>query len=254
MVAEIDGHGARARADDLDQQVAAGAGVEKSRQKPIADIAEIALQSCHPELRPASRRLCFVAPNSPSQVQPLQSTLPPLLCKWGSPKAEKQKNFPSMSRLDSFIRRLSAQRDILNDIRDQLSGIEGPILELGLGNGRTYDHLRELFPDRRIIAFDREAHAYSASTPDPDNLVLGEIKETAQDFLGIGAALAHADIGTGHDDIDAVTLTWLPQLMAGVLKPGGIAVSGLPLAHPGLMAMPQPATVPQGRYFLYHRA
>jgi SAM-dependent methyltransferase len=159
-----------------------------------------------------------------------------------------------MSRLDSFIRRLSAQRDILNDVSDRLSGSDGPILEFGLGNGRTYDHLRALFPDRRIVAFDREARAYSASTPDAENLVLGEIKDTAQDFIGIGAALAHADIGTGHDELDAVTLTWLPQLMAGVLKQGGIAVSGLPLDHPDLVAIPIPASVPQDRYFLYRRA
>jgi hypothetical protein len=159
-----------------------------------------------------------------------------------------------MSRLDSFIRRLSAQRDIFNCIREHVSDIEGPILELGLGNGRTYDHLRELFADRRIIAFDREANAYSASTPDADNLVLGEIRETAQGFVGIGAALAHADIGTGHDDLDAVTLTWLPQLMAGVLAPGGIAVSGLPLIHPELTALAVPASVPEERYFLYKRA
>jgi hypothetical protein len=159
-----------------------------------------------------------------------------------------------MSRLDSFIRRLSAQRDILNAIREEVDRIEGPILELGLGNGRTFDHLRELFPDRRIIAFDREARAYSSSTPQCDNLVLGEIKETIRDFLGAEAALAHADIGTGHDDLDAITLTWLPQAVAGSLRSGGIAVSGLPLAHPELIEMPIPASVHTGRYFLYRRA
>ena len=159
-----------------------------------------------------------------------------------------------MSRLDSFIRRLSAQRDILNAVRAPMAALPGPVLELGLGNGRTYDHLRELFPDRRIIAFDREAKAYSASTPSAENLVLGEIRETIRDFLGIGAALAHADIGTGHDDLDAITLTWLPQAMAGVLQAGGIAVSGLPLDHPELLALPVPDSVPANRYFLYRRA
>src|SRR5262245_58966225 len=137
-----------------------------------------------------------------------------------------------MSRLDSFIRRLTAQRDILNDIKDLLAGIEGPVLELGLGNGRTFDHLRELFPDRRSVAFHRSANAYGPSMPDAANLVLGEMKETSKDFIGIGGALAHADIGTGYPEKDAVTLTWLPQVMAGVLTANGIAVSGLPLEHP----------------------
>ncbi|ACE93396.1 hypothetical conserved protein (plasmid) [Rhizobium etli CIAT 652] len=158
-----------------------------------------------------------------------------------------------MSRLDSFIRRLTAQRDILNAITDMVAEIEGPVLEFGLGNGRTYDHLRENFPGRRIIAFDWEVRSYSASTPDPEDMVTGNIRDSGQPFLGIGAALAHADIGTGHDEIDAVTLTWLPQLVAGVLAPNGIAVSGLPLKHPELAALPLPEGIKEGRYFLYRR-
>jgi len=158
-----------------------------------------------------------------------------------------------MSRLDSFIRRLTAQRDILNAIAGEVEALDGPILELGLGNGRTFDHLRELFPDRRIVAFDRAANAYGPSMPDAGNLVLGEIKDTAADFVGIGAALAHADIGTGHDEIDAITLTWLPQLMVGVLRQGGIAVSGLPLDRPELEQLPLPEGIKSGRYFLYRR-
>ena len=158
-----------------------------------------------------------------------------------------------MSRLDSFIRRLSAQRDILNHIVAEVGALDGPILELGLGNGRTFDHLREKFSGRRIIAFDRAANASAHSMPPAENLVLGEIQETAQAFLGIGAALAHADIGTGYPDKDALTLRWLPQLMAGVLAPGGIAISGLPLEHHDLLSQPLPEGIQEDRYFLYRR-
>lgn len=158
-----------------------------------------------------------------------------------------------MSRLDSFIRRLTAQRDILNSIVGLVGPLEGPVIEFGLGNGRTYDHLREIFAGRRIIAFDREVRSYSASTPPAEDMVTGDIRETGQHFLGVNAALAHADIGTGHDDIDAVTLTWLPQLMAGVLRSGGIAVSGLPLDRPELDPLPLPDGIKSGRYFLYRR-
>jgi hypothetical protein len=158
-----------------------------------------------------------------------------------------------MSRLDSFIRRLTAQRDILNEIVALVDGTEGPVIEFGLGNGRTYDHLREHFPNRRIIAFDREVRSYSSSTPPADDMITGDIRESGQAFLGIGAALAHADIGTGHDDIDAITLTWLPELMAGVLTRGGIAVSGLPLDRVELEPLPLPPGIKEGRYFLYRR-
>ena len=127
------------------------------------------------------------------------------------------------------------------------------MLELGLGNGRTFDHLRECFPERRIIVFDRAVGAHKTSVPEPENMVVGEIRETAQKFIGINAALAHVDIGTGYDDKDAITLTWLPQLMAGLVAPDGYAVSGLELQHPQLEALPLLPGVVKGRYFLYRR-
>lgn len=159
----------------------------------------------------------------------------------------------NMSRLDSFIRRMTAQRDILNHICDGVKYLDGPVIELGLGNGRTYDHLRERFPDRRIIAFDRAVGSHKSSTPQPDNLIIGEIRDTAQTFVGVDAALVHADIGTGYDEKDAVTLTWLPQLAVALLAPQGIVASGLELRHPALEQLPLPASVKPGRYFLYRR-
>lgn len=160
-----------------------------------------------------------------------------------------------MSRLDSFIRRLVAQRDILNHVAKDLPLPEdGAVLELGLGNGRTFNHLREIFPGRRIIAFDRALGAHASSIPGEGNLILGEIRETAAAFAGTGAALVHVDIGTGYEDKDAITLTWLPQLVAALLAPGGVAISGLPLDQPGLVPLPLPPGVPEDRYFLYRRS
>ena len=81
-----------------------------------------------------------------------------------------------MSRLDSFIRRMTAQRDVLNHICERVKELDGPVLELGLGNGRTFDHLRAHFPGRKIIAFDRAVGSHKTSTPEPENLVVGEIR------------------------------------------------------------------------------
>ncbi len=156
-----------------------------------------------------------------------------------------------MSRLESVIRRLTAQRDILDSVCRDIGALSGPVIELGLGNGRTFDHIRERLPGRRIIAFDRMLGAHAGSTPTEGDLVLGEIRETAAAFAGIGAALVHADIGTGYDERDAVTLTWLPDLVESLLGDNAIAVSGLPLEHPGLAPLPLPAGVPPGRYHLY---
>jgi hypothetical protein len=159
-----------------------------------------------------------------------------------------------MSRLDSFIRRLTAQRDILNLLASDGSlPAFGAILEIGLGNGRTYSHLRSLFPDRRIIAFDRALGAHAASTPDKGDLVLGEIAETARAYAGGNAALVHADIGTGYPEKDSQTLMWLPQLVTSLLGPGGIAVSGLPLVDTQLAPMPGLPGIESNRYFLYRK-
>jgi S-adenosyl-L-methionine methyltransferase len=160
-----------------------------------------------------------------------------------------------MSRLDSNILRLIAQRDILNHVaRDLTLPPDGAILEIGLGNGRTYSHLREVFPGRRIIAFDRTVGSHADSTPAPSDLVLGEIRDTAPALAGQGAALVHADIGTGYDDRDAVTLTWLPGLVVSLLAQGGVAISGLPLSHAALTPLDLPQGIKGDRYFLYRKA
>ncbi len=158
---------------------------------------------------------------------------------------------PAGSRLESFIRRLTAQRDILDLAAGLIEGQDGPVIELGLGNGRTFDHLRARLPGRRIIAFDRVLAAYRSSTPPEGDLFLGEIRETATGLAGIGAALVHADIGTGYDDVDARTLTWLPALVVSLLGQAGVAASGLPFEHARLEALPLPAELPRDRYFLY---
>jgi hypothetical protein len=159
-----------------------------------------------------------------------------------------------MSRLDSFIRRLTAQRDILNHICDTLElPADGPVMEIGLGNGRTFDHMRERFAGRRIVAFDRAMGAHASSVPDAADLVLGEICETGRTYQTGTAALVHADIGTGYPEKDEVTLTWLPQMVSGMLAKGGIAASGLPLDEPTLQPMEVPDSVPKDRYFLYRK-
>lgn len=158
-----------------------------------------------------------------------------------------------MTRLENFISRMTAQRDILDQVCPEVAKMDGLVLELGLGNGRTFHHLRERLPGRRIVAFDRALGAHASSIPEAENLVLGEIRETASRFIGIEAALVHADIGTGYDDRDAVTSTWLPDLIARLLRVGGIAVSGTPLDHPLLQRLPPPPSVPADRYFVSRR-
>src|SRR5438128_10675975 len=106
-----------------------------------------------------------------------------------------------MSRLDSFIRRLEAQRACLDRAAELIRDIDGFVLELGLGNGRTYDHLRSLFPDRSIYVCERRVAAHPDCVPPPELLILGDMRETlaaARDRFGGRVALAHCDVRTGE--------------------------------------------------------
>ncbi|MCA0305742.1 MAG: class I SAM-dependent methyltransferase, partial [Proteobacteria bacterium] len=83
-----------------------------------------------------------------------------------------------MSRLDSFIARMQAQRDCLNFLKPAIDALPGPILEVGLGNGRTYDHLRDLFPGRDIYVFERKVAAHPDCIPADDRLFLGDADQS----------------------------------------------------------------------------
>lgn len=159
-----------------------------------------------------------------------------------------------MSRLDSFIRRVSAQRDCLNHAAPMIAGLPGPVLELGLGNGRTYDHLRERMPGREIYVFDRQVGAHPDCIPDSAHFFLGDIEEQlpiAAARLGRRAALIHSDVGTGDKARNARLVAVLAPLLADMLVPGGIVVADQEMAQEGWDALPLPAGVPENRYFLY---
>jgi len=159
-----------------------------------------------------------------------------------------------MSRLESFIRRMTAQRDCLDAAAAHIAGLPGCVLELGLGNGRTYDHLRDRLPDREIYVFDRQIGAHPDCIPDAEHLFLGDIEEQlplAATRLGRSAALIHSDIGTGDKARNARLVATLAPLLAAMLRPGGVVIADQEMAQAGWTALPLPAGVPAGRYFLY---
>ena len=159
-----------------------------------------------------------------------------------------------MSRLDSMIRRLSAQRACLDAIAAMIGALPGPVLEIGLGNGRTYDHLRERMPDRTIFVFDRVLAAHPDCVPPSEVLFLGELEETLPRVhrrIGATAALAHADLGSGRVDQDLVTAALLTRLLPPLMRPGGLVVSDQKLTDESFLPEPLPAGVAPDRYFLY---
>jgi hypothetical protein len=159
-----------------------------------------------------------------------------------------------MSRLDSFIRRLQAQRACLELAARQIRDLPGPVLELGLGNGRTYDHLRELLPEREIFVFEREVKAHPDCIPDAAHLILGDVRATlpqARRRLPGPAALAHSDVGTGDAARNTELAAWLGGLLPPLLAKGAWIVSDQPLRSPALASQAPPSGIARDRYFLY---
>ncbi len=136
------------------------------------------------------------------------------------------------------------------------AAMDGPILEIGLGNGRTYDHLREICPDREIFVFEREVRAHPDCIPDRDHLILGDLRDTlpaSRSRFQRAASLIHIDIGSGDEAasraIAAVIASYLPDL----LRPGGLVVSDQDVAFAGGTALDPPDGVQPGRYHLYRK-
>ena len=159
-----------------------------------------------------------------------------------------------MSRLDSFIRRLEAQRACLELAAARIAGLRGPVLELGLGNGRTYDHLRALLPEREIFVFEREVNAHPDCVPDAAHLILGDVRATlpqAHRRLPGRAALAHSDVGTGEAARNTELAAWLAGVLPALLAAGAWVVSDQALRAPALVPQAPPSGIAPDRYFLY---
>jgi hypothetical protein len=159
-----------------------------------------------------------------------------------------------VSRLDSFIRRLEAQRACLDQAARLIAELDGDVLELGLGNGRTYDHLRQLFPDRKIYVCERRLAAHPDCIPPAEFLLLGDMRDTlqvARELLGRRVALAHLDPATGDGAASRALAAELAPLIMPLLRSGGMLVSEPAIARDELSPIPLPESVAPGRYNLY---
>lgn len=162
-----------------------------------------------------------------------------------------------MSRLDTNIERLMAQRACLDRLMAAIAAVDGPVVELGLGNGRTYDHLREHLPQRPIYVFERQPAAHPDCTPDTEHLIIGDFFDTLPcglERLPGPAALVHSDVGTGDASRNARLASWLSAVIPGLVTTGGFVASDQPLDDPRLVPWPLPDEVRPGRYHLYRRS
>jgi len=154
-----------------------------------------------------------------------------------------------MSRLDSVIRRLTAQRDCLGWAIERAP--EGPVLDIGLGNGRTYNHLCEIAPERDIWSIDRAMKAHPSSIPPPHLYLEGEAVDMIAELavrIGKTISLAHYDLGIGVPEKDRPLADAVGAILETVLAPGGLIVTNA--KFDGFEMLSTPDGVPEGRYFI----
>lgn len=160
-----------------------------------------------------------------------------------------------MSRLDSMIRRLTAQRQCLDLACEAIRDVDGVVFEVGLGNGRTFDHLREKLPGRDIYIFDREVKSHPDSRPKEGYAFLGAIEETlpkaALKFAG-RVALLHSDIGNGIPEYGRQMAAAIGSTLMMALAPGAMVLSDEALDVAGLETVTPPLSDLR-RYYMYKR-
>lgn len=149
---------------------------------------------------------------------------------------------------------MTAQRDCLNYAAELIKDIPGIVFEFGLGNGRSYDHLREKLPDHEIYVFDRRMAAFPSCTPPEDNIFIGEITLTlarAAKLFGKKVALLHNDFGTSDHAEYRKLIDVISPLLEPVMLPGALIVSNIRFHIDTWEKLPEPSGVKPDRYFIY---
>jgi hypothetical protein len=161
-----------------------------------------------------------------------------------------------MSRLNLFIDRMVSQRACLDHAAGLISDLQGPVFELGLGNGRTYDHMRHILPQRDIYVFERAVASHPESTPEHSMVLLGDVFETLPEALerfGSTAALIHADLGGHNREKNDIFARKISPLVEPLLAMGGVMVASDRMYFQGLRELPLPEHAVEARCFIYQR-
>ena len=159
-----------------------------------------------------------------------------------------------MSKLDSFIRRMQAQRTCIEAACTMIEDLTGVVFELGLGVGRTYSHLSENLPERDIYVFDRQVLPHVVCVPPASHLMLGELADTLPEaverYRG-AVALVHTDVGSADIAYGTKTAAFISQHLPVALAPGAVILSDQALKVGGVEPLALPNGVAEGRYYMY---
>ncbi|ATG42326.1 class I SAM-dependent methyltransferase [Phaeobacter sp. BS52] len=160
------------------------------------------------------------------------------------------------TRLDLFIDRMVSQRACLDAAITQTAGRTEPVFELGLGNGRTFHHMRERIRDRDVYVFERAVASHPDSTPAEHLTILGDVRETlpaARTRFPAGASLIHADLGGHNREKNDAFARMISPLIEPLLAIDGLMVSSDRMYFDTLAEQPLPEGAVPGRCFIYRR-
>ena len=161
-----------------------------------------------------------------------------------------------LSRLDLFIDRMVSQRACLDFAIAETAAMGGPVFELGLGNGRTYHHMRRYVEGRDIYVFERAVASHPDSTPPEDKVILGDVRETlpaSVQRFGPTASLIHADLGGHNREKNDIFARFVSPLIEPLLAPGGLMVSSDRMYFESLTELALPENAVAERCFIYRR-
>ena len=161
-----------------------------------------------------------------------------------------------MSRLEDLANRLLTQRAALNRAVELIEPMEGIVVELGLGKGRSFDHLRERLPGREIYVFDRELSCEPEYAPPDEFRVFGEITRTlpafCRQFAG-QAVLVHSDLGTRHRERDMPLVEFVAENLDSLLKQGAVVASDRPMENAPWIRLPELREMECFPYYMYRK-
>lgn len=80
-----------------------------------------------------------------------------------------------MSSLDLSVDRMISLRARLDHAAQVAADLNWPIFELGLGSGRSYHDMCQLFPEGEIFVFERDVASHPNSTLPETQVFLGEV-------------------------------------------------------------------------------
>jgi len=164
------------------------------------------------------------------------------------------------TRLELFISRVLGQCCGIDAAAAATEKLPGVVWEVGLGNGRTYDHLRARFAGRDIVVFDREVASHPDCIPPAAMLRLGDFRETvpAEAARSAGTVvMVHADVGSANAAASRALGRWLAPWFVQALAPGGYLVGDQPMddaaLEPIALADVGAGDLPPRAYFVYRK-